>query len=166
MKNVDVVVAPPLTALAAIAQIAEENGGRIEVAAQNFYPKDSGAYTGEVSAPMLLEAGAKWVLIGHSERREFHAETDEVVAGKLAAAFRNGLTPIFCVGEGLDVRKDGRQVEHVLGARGLGNPRDGEGDYRFLATGDTAEFRAQGSRFLQLPVGEVEHVDLRSEVLA
>jgi glutamate racemase len=59
-----------------------------------------------------------------------------------------------------------RQVEHVLGARGLGNPREGEGDYRFLATGDTDEFRAQGSRFLQLPVERVEHVDLRSEVLA
>jgi glutamate racemase len=58
-----------------------------------------------------------------------------------------------------------RQVEHVLGARGLGNPREGEGDYRFLATGDTDEFRAQGSRFLQLPVEHVEHVDLRAEVL-
>ncbi len=113
VKNVDVVVAPPLTALAAIAQIAEENGGRIEVAAQNFYPKDSGAYTGEVSAPMLLEAGAKWVLIGHSERREYFSESDAFVKEKTAAALAAGIRPIVCVGERLEEREANQTLEVV-----------------------------------------------------
>src|SRR4051812_22122406 len=76
--RVDVVVAPPFTALAAVAH--EVHGSRVEVAAQNLYPKDSGAFTGEVSAPMLLEAGCRWVIVGHSERRQYFGDTDDFVA--------------------------------------------------------------------------------------
>lgn len=111
--NVDVVVAPPFTALAAVAQIAEEAGGRLGVAGQNLYPKDSGAFTGEVSAPMLLEAGAKWVILGHSERREYFKESDEFVREKVAAALAAGLRPIACVGETLAEREAGKTLEVV-----------------------------------------------------
>jgi triosephosphate isomerase len=105
----EVVVAPPFTALAAVA--AELQGTHVEVAAQNLYPKDSGAFTGEVSAPMLLEAGCKWVIIGHSERRQFFGETDASVNDKVAAAMAAGLKPIACIGETLPEREAGKTLE-------------------------------------------------------
>jgi len=82
--QVDVLVAPPYTALAAVAH--ELDGKRVAVAAQNLYPKDSGAFTGEVSAPMILESGASWVIVGHSERRQYFGETDIGVGEKVVAA--------------------------------------------------------------------------------
>jgi triosephosphate isomerase len=109
--EVDVVVAPPFTAIAAVAH--ELDGKRVGVAAQNFYPKDSGAYTGEVSAPMLLESGATWVIIGHSERRQYFGETDATVADKVAAALAKGLRPIACVGETLEQRERGETLAVV-----------------------------------------------------
>ncbi|MBN1608501.1 MAG: triose-phosphate isomerase [Polyangiaceae bacterium] len=109
--GVDVVVAPPLTVLAAIAH--ELEGSRVQVSAQNLYPKDEGAFTGEVSAPMLLEAGCKWVIIGHSERRQYFGETDASVAEKVAAAQKAGLRPIVCVGELLPEREAGKTLEVV-----------------------------------------------------
>jgi triosephosphate isomerase len=105
----EVVVAPPFTALAAVA--AELQGTHVEVAAQNLYPKDSGAFTGEVSAPMLLEAGCKWVIIGHSERRQFFGETDASVNDKVVAAIAAGLKPIACIGETLAEREAGKTLE-------------------------------------------------------
>jgi triosephosphate isomerase len=105
---VDVVVAPPFTAIAAVAH--ELDGKSVGVAAQNFYPKDTGAFTGEVSAPMLLESGATWVIIGHSERRQFFGETDATVAEKVIAALAKGLRPIACVGETLEQRERGETL--------------------------------------------------------
>jgi triosephosphate isomerase len=105
----EVVVAPPFTALAAVA--AELQGTHVEVSAQNLYPKDSGAFTGEVSAPMLLEAGCKWVIIGHSERRQFFGETDASVSDKVVAAIAAGLKPIACIGETLAEREAGKTLE-------------------------------------------------------
>ncbi len=110
--KVEVVVAPPFTALAAVAH--ELANSHVEVSAQNFFPKDSGAFTGEVSAPMLLEAGAKWVIIGHSERRQFFGETDESVRDKVSAAQSAGLIPIACVGETLAEREAGKTLEVVF----------------------------------------------------
>jgi triosephosphate isomerase len=107
--SAEVVVAPPFTALAAVA--AELSGSHVEVSAQNLYPKDSGAFTGEVSAPMLLEAGCKWVIVGHSERRQFFGETDESVKTKVAAAMAAGLKPIACIGETLAEREAGKTLE-------------------------------------------------------
>jgi triosephosphate isomerase len=103
--GIDVVVAPPFTALASVAQVAEETGNTIEVAGQNLHPAAGGAFTGEINAAMLLAAGCKWVIIGHSERRQLFGETDDQVAKKTAAAFAAGLRPIICVGETLEERE-------------------------------------------------------------
>lgn len=112
--KVDVVVAPPFTGLAAVASCLESAGGKVEVAAQNLYPKESGAFTGEVSAPMLVAAGAKWVILGHSERRQYFAETDAFIAEKVQAALKGGLRPIACVGETLAEREANKTLEVVF----------------------------------------------------
>src|SRR4051812_32642307 len=108
---VDVLVAPPFTALAAVAH--ELDGKRVDVAAQNLHPKDNGAFTGEVSAPMILESGAKWVIIGHSERRQLFGESDVAVSEKVAAAQAKGLRPIACIGETLQQREQGKTLAVV-----------------------------------------------------
>lgn len=109
--HVDIVIAPPFTALAAAAQ--ECDGSPVAIAAQNIHAKDSGAYTGEVSGPMLLEAGCTWVIIGHSERRQYFGETFETVREKTAAAIACGLRPIVCVGETLGEREAGKTLDVV-----------------------------------------------------
>jgi triosephosphate isomerase len=111
LLHVDLVIAPPYTALAACAH--ECDGSRVEVAAQNMHPKDAGAFTGEVSARMLADAGCTWVILGHSERRHVFGETDAFVTEKVGAALRAGLRPIVCVGETLDEREAGRTLEVV-----------------------------------------------------
>jgi triosephosphate isomerase (TIM) len=111
VPHVDLVIAPPFTALAACAH--ECDGSRVEVAAQNLYPKDGGAFTGEVSAPMLVDSGCAWVILGHSERRQIFAETDAFVAQKAEAALAAGLMPILCVGETLEEREGGRTLAVV-----------------------------------------------------
>jgi triosephosphate isomerase len=103
IKHAKIVVSPPFTAIAAVS--ADLASTHVEVAGQNLYPKDSGAFTGEVSAPMLLAAGAKWVILGHSERRQYFGETDEFVREKVAAALKAGLRPIVCIGETLAERE-------------------------------------------------------------
>jgi triosephosphate isomerase (TIM) len=107
--SAEVVVSPPFTALAAVASILD--GTHVEVAGQNLYPKDSGAFTGEISAPMLLEAGCKWVILGHSERRQYFGETDASVKDKVVAAMAAGLKPIACIGETLPEREAGKTLE-------------------------------------------------------
>ena len=82
--------------------------------AQDVSAHDSGAYTGEVSATMLQKLNCSYVAVGHSERREYHAETDEIVNAKSRKVIEAGMTPIVCVGEGLDIRKEGRQVEYTV----------------------------------------------------
>jgi triosephosphate isomerase len=111
LPHVDLVIAPPYTGLAACAH--ECDGSRVELAAQNLFPGDSGAYTGEISAPMLVEAGCRWVIVGHSERRQLFGESDAVVAQKVAAALKGRLVPIACVGETLAERESGRTLEVV-----------------------------------------------------
>ncbi len=111
VPHVDLLVAPPYTAIAAVAH--ELDGSRVLVAAQNVHGKPHGAFTGEISAAMLNEAGATWVIIGHSERRQYFGETDKDVAVKIAAAFDHSLTPIVCVGETLAEREAGKTLEVV-----------------------------------------------------
>jgi triosephosphate isomerase len=117
--NVDVVVAPPFTILSAVVRECEEVARQLRcrplgVGAQNLYPEPKGAFTGEVSGPMLREAGCQWVVIGHSERRQYFAEDDGFVAKKASAAFDAGLTPIVCVGETLAERESGKTLDVVL----------------------------------------------------
>ncbi len=111
VPHVELVIAPPFTALAACAHECEASG--VAVAGQNLYPKDSGAFTGEVSGPMLVESGCTWVILGHSERRQLFGETDAFVAQKVAAALAVGLRPIVCVGETLAEREGGHTLEVV-----------------------------------------------------
>ncbi len=110
-ERVDVAVAPPFTALHAAAE--ELAGSRIGLGAQNLHFETQGAFTGEVSAPMLVEAGCRFVLVGHSERRQLFGETDEGVRKKTKAALAAGLHPIVCVGETLPERESGRTLEVV-----------------------------------------------------
>jgi triosephosphate isomerase len=105
----EVLVAPPFTALGAVADVLRNSP--VMLAAQNLHWESKGAFTGEVSAAMVRESGCTHVIIGHSERRQYFAETDESVAKKTAAAQASGLTPIVCVGETLEQREAG----HTLG---------------------------------------------------
>ncbi|HUL16824.1 MAG TPA: triose-phosphate isomerase [Terriglobales bacterium] len=122
VKNIthcDIVVAPPFTAIPTAVEAVR--GTRIAIGGQNLHWEKEGAFTGEVSAPMLLEAGCTYVIIGHSERRQFFGETDATVSQKTKAAVVAGLTPIVCVGESLDEREHGR-TEEVLSRQFIGGP--------------------------------------------
>jgi len=101
--NVDIVLAPPFTALHAAAESARNSN--VGIAAQDLHWEREGAFTGEISAAMIRETGAEYVIIGHSERRTLFGETDAMVNRKLGAAFAGGLTPIVCIGETLDQRE-------------------------------------------------------------
>lgn len=107
----EVVVCTPYVDLpAACAAVA---GSKVRVGAQNVHSQASGAYTGEISAEMLKELGVSYVIIGHSERREYQKETDEIVSRKIAAALAAGIVPIVCVGESLEQRELGVTSEHI-----------------------------------------------------
>jgi triosephosphate isomerase len=111
--RVDVLVAPPFTALGTVAEEVESTGGRVWIAGQNMSHEGAGAFTGEISAAMLRDAGATWVILGHSERRQLYGETDEVVAKKTGAAMTTGPRPIVCVGETLAERESGATLAVV-----------------------------------------------------
>ncbi|MEO5731653.1 MAG: triose-phosphate isomerase [Byssovorax sp.] len=111
--QVDVLVSPPFTALAAVAHVLDENKSKVGIAAQNMHAEPSGAFTGEISSSMLKESGAAWVILGHSERRQLFGETDEMIARKVASAMAAGLRPIACVGETLDQRDAEATLEVV-----------------------------------------------------
>ena len=106
VKGVEVAVAPPFTALYAVHK--ELEGSSIRLAAQNLYWEEKGAFTGEISPLMLKDAGCQYVIIGHSERRQFFGETDETVNRKMKATLRQDLKVIFCIGETLKEREEGK----------------------------------------------------------
>lgn len=111
----EVVVIPPFTDLRSVQTLVDGDHLALRYGAQDVSEHDGGAYTGEVSAAMLAKLGCSYVVVGHSERREYHRETDQVVnvkAGKVLAA---GMSPIVCVGEGLEIRQAGDHVEYTLG---------------------------------------------------
>ncbi len=107
----DIVIAPPFVNIAAAVEATK--GTNVEISGQNLYWKDEGAFTGEISGPMLKASGAEWVIIGHSERRQYFGETDETVLQRTKAALAAGLKPIVCVGELLEEREAGK-TEEVL----------------------------------------------------
>jgi len=125
----DVVICPPFTALTAVVE--RRYGTAVKVAAQNMHEEESGAFTGEVSAPMLVELDVEAVVLGHSERRQYFCETDEALARKVPAALAAGLEPILCVGESEEAR-DAGETEEVL-------ERQLQADLAGLESGQLAE---------------------------
>ncbi|MGH9743602.1 MAG: triose-phosphate isomerase, partial [Candidatus Acidiferrum sp.] len=115
----DIVIAPPFTALHAAVEAAR--GSQVAIAAQNVFWEKEGAFTGEISPQMLVDAGCLYVIIGHSERRQYFGETDETVAKKTKAALAAGLTPIVCIGEML-VHREGGMTEHICRSQFLAGP--------------------------------------------
>mgnify|MGYP002759509094 CR=1 FL=1 len=111
---VDVAVIPPFTDIRSVQNLVEGDRLQLSYGAQDVSQHESGAYTGEVSAAMLAKLGCSWVVVGHSERRQYHDESSELVAKKAKAALGAGMTPIVCVGEPLDVREAGDHVGFVV----------------------------------------------------
>ena len=114
LEKVDVAFIPPFTDIRGVQIVVEGDKLGFAYGAQDVSVHESGAYTGEVSAAMLAKLGCTYVVVGHSERRDYHAESDELVAAKAAASHKHGLTPIVCVGEKLDVREAGQHVSYVV----------------------------------------------------
>jgi triosephosphate isomerase len=112
LDAVEVVVLPPFTAVRSVQTLVDGDKLLIGYGAQDLSPQPQGAYTGDISGPMLAKLGCSYVVVGHSERRQHHHETDDVVAAKVAAAYQHGLTPLLCVGEPLEVRDAGAHVPH------------------------------------------------------
>jgi triosephosphate isomerase len=108
--KVDVTVIPPFTDLRSVQTLVDGDKLKLTYGAQDVSQYDSGAYTGEISGAFLAKLGCTFAVIGHSERRTYHGEDDALVAAKAAAALKHGLTPIICIGEGLDIREAGDQV--------------------------------------------------------
>lgn len=126
-EQCEIIVAPPFTSIACAVQ--EAKGSIIQISAQDLFWEDRGAFTGEISGPMLKEIGCSHVIIGHSERRQYFNETDETVNKKIGASIKNGLIPIFCLGETLAEREAGttfnilqRQLAHGLVDIEIQNP--------------------------------------------
>ena len=110
--KVEVVVLPPFTDIRSVQTLVDGDRLSLKYGAQDVSAHESGAYTGEISAGMLAKLGCSYVTVGHSERRQYHAETDELVAAKAKAALAAKITPIVCVGEGLEIRQEGTHVPY------------------------------------------------------
>lgn len=111
-KDVVVILGTPFTHITSVVDAVDTN--RIGVSSQNCAAEASGAYTGEVSAEMVKSTGAEYVILGHSERREYYGETSKILNKKVALTLENGLTPIYCCGEALEIREAGTQKEFVI----------------------------------------------------
>lgn len=124
---VDIAIFPPFTDLRSVQTLVDGDRLRITYGAQDVSPDKSGAFTGDISAPMLKKLDCTYVIVGHSERRSIHNESDELLNRKLRAVLSNEMFPIFCIGEGIEVREAGDQVRFVLdqlknGLKGLHKP--------------------------------------------
>ena len=126
-EAVDVAVFPPFTDIRSVQTLIDGDRLRLVYGAQDISPETSGAFTGDISGGMLKKLGCTFVLVGHSERRSIHGEESSLLNRKIKAVLANEMLPIFCVGESLDVRESGRQIEHVLtqireGLKGFNKP--------------------------------------------
>ena len=126
LRNVDLMVCPPATLVAGFAALTQ--GSPVAIGGQDCHALASGAYTGDIAAEMLKDAGARAVIVGHSERRHYHGETDEAVRAKALAARRAGLTAIVCVGE-TRAERDAGKARDVVGAQLDGSLPDGDADF-------------------------------------
>jgi triosephosphate isomerase len=114
LTDVEVVVLPPFVDIRSVQTLIDGDKLLLGYGAQDLSPHQSGAYTGDISGPMLAKLGCSYVVVGHSERRAYHHEDDALVNAKVKAALANGMSPILCVGEGLEVREVGGHVPHTL----------------------------------------------------
>jgi triosephosphate isomerase len=114
LSEVEVVVLPPFTAIRSVQTAVDGDKWLIRYGAQDISAHSAGAYTGEVSGPMLAKLGCSYAVVGHSERRAYHHEDDALVNAKVKAALANEISPILCIGEGLDVREQGGHVRHTV----------------------------------------------------
>jgi triosephosphate isomerase len=114
LGEVEVVVLPPFTDIRSVQTLIDGDKLLLGYGAQDMSPHGNGAYTGDVSGPMLAKLGCQYVVVGHSERRAYHHEDDALVNAKVKAALANGIAPILCIGEGLDVREQGEHVPYTL----------------------------------------------------
>jgi triosephosphate isomerase len=112
--EVEAVVLPPFTDLRSVQTLIDGDRLLLGYGGQDLSPFPSGAYTGDISGAMLSKLGCTYVVVGHSERRQYHTEDDTIVNAKVKAAITHGLAPILCIGEGLEVRQAGAQVQHCL----------------------------------------------------
>jgi len=156
--KVEVAVVPPFTDLRSVQTLVDGDRLEIKYGAQDVSRHDSGAYTGEISAGMLAKLGCSYVVVGHSERREYHAESDELVNAKAKKVIEAGMTPIVCVGEGLEIRKEGRQVEYTL--------EQVEGSLAGLTSEQVAELVVAYEPVWAIGTGEVATPDDAQEVCA
>ena len=113
-ERVEVAVFPPFTTLSTVQALIQDDGLNLSSGGQDVSPFDSGAYTGDTSAQFLAKLGCKYVLVGHSERRTIHNETDDILNARVKAAYRHSIVPVLCVGEGLEIRQTGAHVGHTL----------------------------------------------------
>ena len=157
-SQVEVVVVPPYTDLRSVQTLIDGDQLLVRYGAQDVSLHDSGAYTGEISAGMLAKLGCSYVVVGHSERREHHGETDEVVNGKARKAVDAGMTPIVCVGEGLEVRQAGEHVAHTLA--------QADGSLAGFSAAQVAELVVAYEPVWAIGTGEVATPDDAQEVCA
>lgn len=113
-EQVDIAVLAPFTDLRSIQTVVNGEKMKISYGAQNLAPQEKGAYTGDISAPMLAKLGCEWVILGHSERRQHHHETSDLVSQKAQVAHKHGIKPIVCVGESLDIRESGSYLDYIV----------------------------------------------------
>lgn len=111
LAEAEIVIIPPFTALGEVRKVIQESP--VQLGAQNVFWEEKGAYTGEISPPMLKDIGCQYVIIGHSERRQYFGETDETVNKKIRAALKFQLIPIVCIGESLEEREEGKTIRKV-----------------------------------------------------
>jgi triosephosphate isomerase (TIM) len=155
---VEVVVCPSYTNLRSVQTLVDADKLSIKYAAQDVSEHAKGAYTGEISAAQLQALGVSYVVLGHSERRQYHAETDAQVAAKTKVALAAGMTPIICVGEGLDIRKAGEHVPYTLAQV--------DGAYEGLSAEDAAKTVIAYEPVWAIGTGEVATPDDAQEVCA
>lgn len=114
-EKVEVAIFPPFTDLRSVQTLVDGDRLRLSYGAQDLSPEKPGAFTGDISAPMLEKLGCSYVIVGHSERRAIHGESDELIHRKLKAAISHQMSPILCIGEALEIRESGGHIDYVLG---------------------------------------------------
>ena len=158
----DVLICPPATLLSRMSEIAQ--GSAIKTGAQDCHANASGAHTGDISAEMIVEAGGSYVIVGHSERRSDHGETDDEIRAKAEAAWRAGLIAVICVGETLEEREAGRTIE-VVGGQLAGSVPEGARAANTVVAYEPVWAIGTGKVPTLEEIGEV-HDDIRSRLAA